>query len=179
MDVDKFFKAAVDLYSAWPGLFQYSIPFLVTGYLGFLWSGYGVGKWAQQGEATALRAQNESLRTINEVVKEKMGVLEERPKLASEQAETAKKEAEELKAQAEKLDRQLKADVIDASEAYSKAYVELHDLISSLNVKASSVSQANTAISTTLGAPWDRGYKYNLDLNKRFLELDANRAANS
>jgi chromosome segregation ATPase len=150
-------------------LFKYSVPILVSGYFGFLWSGYGLGKWAQQGETAALKAtiesskaqnetakaQNESLRTINEVLKEKMGVFEERLKLASDQAEKAKKEAEELKAEVEKLERRLEADATEAYKDFEKRSEELKTMIFSLNARAASVSSANTAISTTLEPPWE------------------------
>jgi hypothetical protein len=151
MDVDKFLKASLDLYYSAPGFFNYSVPILVGGYIAFLWSGYGIGKWVQQGEISGLKAaseagkaQNDALKSTNDVLKEKVGVLDERVKLAKEQADKAKQEAEEFKAEADELRRKLEAN--SSRDELKRAFMHL-------DVKAANVLAANNAVSSTLTPP--------------------------
>jgi hypothetical protein len=151
MDVDKFLKSAVDLYSSAPGFFNYSVPILVGGYVAFLWSGYGIGKWVQQGETAALKAaadagkaQNDALKTTNDVLKERMGVLDERVKLAAEQAVKAKQEAEEFKAEAAELRQKL-----DTNASREDLRIAFYHL----DTKAANLLTANTTVASTLGSP--------------------------
>ncbi|MBR1204477.1 MULTISPECIES: hypothetical protein [unclassified Bradyrhizobium] len=116
MDVDRFLKASVDLYYSAPGFFNYSIPILIGGYLGFLWAGYGFGKWVQQSEIAGLKAtndagkaQNDALKAQNDVGKERAIVMEERLKLAKEQQDISTKEAAALKNELGKLKGQIES----------------------------------------------------------------------
>ncbi|WP_424632185.1 hypothetical protein [Bradyrhizobium sp. SYSU BS000235] len=149
MDVDQFLKSALALYHSAPSFVIWSAPILVGGYIGFLWSGYGFGRWVHNAELAGLKASNEALkaqseatRTSNEVLKDKASVLEERVKLAQEQAADAKSKAEEFKAEADELKDKFSSEF---------ASVGLQDAISHLDMKASNIVSANNAVSATLG----------------------------
>jgi hypothetical protein len=147
MDIDRFLKASFDLYYAAPGFFN-SVPLLVGGYIAFLWSGYGLGRWVQQSEIASLKAinelskaQTETLKSASDILKEKVGVLDERVKLAKEQADEAKKKAEEFKAEADKLRKRIEANA--PSDELKSAFYHLDQ-------KAANILSANNAISSTL-----------------------------
>jgi hypothetical protein len=149
MDVDKFLKASIDLYYSAPAFFNYSVPILVGGYIGFLWAGYGFGKWVQQSEIAGLKAvndagkaQNDALKSQNDIGKERALVMEERLKLAKEQQDISTKEASALKAQLEKLKAQIQSNA---------PQLELQNSTSVIEGNLNRLIGANTAASEALG----------------------------
>jgi hypothetical protein len=139
-----FLAKLIELYLIAPAFFNWIVPVVVGGYVVFATSGYKVGKWYEAAGKEGLKSTNDALKTTNETLKEKNGVLEERVKLAREQAEDAKKKAEEFKAEAEELRKKVEA---NASRE------ELKLAVRHLDIKASNILVANTAVSSTLNEP--------------------------